>query len=141
MVFPDRALGAEATKRHKIVPCACRTELPAKIALKTHLGMDSGSVWRSLGRHLAGLSALLGAPGRSWALLGQLLNTSWALLAVSGLLCGASGSHLGSQTRPRPRFSWGWGRPRLSFETLSAALLTCFLLRLSFRHIVPLKMQ
>ena len=35
---------------------------------------------------------------------GGLLGTSWTLLAVSWLLCGAARLHFGSQDRPRPRF-------------------------------------
>ena len=62
-----------ATKRRKIVPRACRTELPTKIVLKTRRGMDSRRVWRSLGRHLAGFCPLLGS---SW----PLLDASWASL-------------------------------------------------------------
>ena len=86
MVFTHRKLCAQATKRRKIVPGACRTELPAKIVLKTRLGVDSGRVWRSLGRHLAGFCSLLGGSwpllGASWASLGHFLDALGCLLAA-----------------------------------------------------------
>ena len=65
-----RALSS-SHKTTQIIPGACPTELPAKIVLQSRLGMDSGRVWCSLGRHLTGLCALLGG---CWLLLG----TSWA---------------------------------------------------------------
>ena len=86
MVFPHRTLCAQATKRFKIVPGPCQIELPAKIVLKTRLGADSGRVWRSLGRHLAGLCSLLGGSwpllDASWASLGHFLGALGCLLAA-----------------------------------------------------------
>ena len=86
MVFAHRTLCAQATQRRKIVPGPCQTELPAKGALKTRLGTDSGKVWRSLGRHLAGFCSLLGGSwpllGASWASLGHFLGALGCLLAA-----------------------------------------------------------
>ena len=74
------------TKRRKIGPGACRTELPAKIVLKTRLRMDSGRVWRRLGCHLASFCSLLDAfwplLGGSWASLGHFLDALGCLLAA-----------------------------------------------------------
>ena len=74
------------TKRRKIVPGACLTELPAKIVLPFRLEMDSGGVWRSLGRHLTGFCSLLGGfwplLGTSWASLGHFLDALGCLLAA-----------------------------------------------------------
>ena len=81
ILFTHRKLGALAARRHKIVPRACRTELPTKTVLKTRLGMDSERVWRSLGRHLAGFCPLLGV---SWASLGHFLGPLGCLLAALG---------------------------------------------------------
>ena len=61
VVFTHRKLCAPAAKRRKIVPGACRTELPTKMVLQTRLGLDSRRVWRSLERHLAGFCTLLGS--------------------------------------------------------------------------------
>ena len=83
MVFTHRKLCAPGMKRRKIVPGACRRELPAKIVLKTRLRVDSWRVWHSLGRHLAGFCSLLGG---SWPLLGA----SWASLGRSWLALGCS---------------------------------------------------
>ena len=86
--FTHRKLCALATKKRKIVPRACRTELPTKIVLKTRLGMDSRRVWRSLGRHLAGFCPLLGSSwpllDASWASLGHFLGALGCLLAALG---------------------------------------------------------
>ena len=86
MVFTHRKLSAQATKRRKIVPRACRTELPAKIVLKKRLGVDSGKVWRSLGRPLGSLCSLLGGSwpllGAAWASLGHFLDALGCLLAA-----------------------------------------------------------
>jgi len=86
MVFTHRKLCAPATKQCKIVPGACRTKLPAKIVLKTHLEVDFGRVWRSLGRHLAGFCSLLGGSwpllGASWASLGRFLGALGCLLVA-----------------------------------------------------------
>ena len=75
-----------ATKRRKIVPGAYQTELLAKIVLKTRLGVDSGRVWRSLGRHLADFCLLLGGSwpllGASWASLGHFLDALGCRLAA-----------------------------------------------------------
>ena len=88
MFFTHRKLYALATKHCKIVPRACRTELPTKIVLKTRLGMDSKRVWRSLGRHLAGFCPLLGSSwpllDASWASLGHFLDALGCLLAGLG---------------------------------------------------------
>ena len=59
MVFTHRELGAQATKRRKISPKACRTQLPAEIVLKTRLGEHFWTIWRSLGRQLASFCSLL----------------------------------------------------------------------------------
>ena len=67
MVFTYCELCLQATKQRKIIPGACSTELPAKIVLPFRLEMDSGGVWRSLGRHLTGFCSLLGG---FWRLLG-----------------------------------------------------------------------
>ena len=48
-----------------------------------------------------GAQLLIAALGRN-LYRGGLLGTSWTLLAVSWLLCGAARLHLGSQDRPRP---------------------------------------
>ena len=86
MVLTHRKHCAQATQRRKIVPGACRTDLPAKIVLKTRLGVDSGRVWRSLGRHLAGFCPLLGGSwpllGASWASIGHFLGALGCLLAA-----------------------------------------------------------
>ena len=86
MVFTHRKLCAQATKRRKIIPGACRTELPAKIVLKTCLGVDFGRVCRSQGRHLDGFWLLLGGSwpllGASWASLGHFLDALGCLLAA-----------------------------------------------------------
>ena len=99
MVFPHRTLCAQATKRFKIVPGPCQIELPAKIVLKTRLGADSGRVWRSLGRHLAGFCSLLGG---SW----PLLDASWAslghFLGALGCLLAARWSSMVAFWVPRP---------------------------------------
>ena len=104
MVFTYCELCLQATKQRKIVSGACPTELPAKIVLQSRLGVESGRVWCSLGRHLTGFCSLLGGCwlllGTSWASLGP----SWTLLAVSWPLCGAARLHFGSQDRSRPRF-------------------------------------
>ena len=71
MVFTYCELCLQVTQQRKIIPGACSTELPAKIVLPFRLEMDSGGVWRSLGRHLTGFCSLLGG---FWPLLG----TSWA---------------------------------------------------------------
>ena len=96
MVFTHRKLVARAPEPRKIVPGACRTALPANIVLQTRLGVDSGRVWRSIGRRLAGFCSLLGGPwdllGASWAsrchilgALGCLLAALWSFRAAFGL--------------------------------------------------------
>ena len=86
MVFTHRRLWSQATKRRKIVPGACRTELPAKIVLKTCLGVDFGRVCRSQGQHLDGFWLLLGGSwpllGASWASLGHFLDALGRVLAA-----------------------------------------------------------
>ena len=76
----------QVTKQRKIIPGACSTELPAKIVLPFRLEMDSGGVWRSLGRHLTGFCSLLGGfwplLGTSWASLGHFLDALGCLLAA-----------------------------------------------------------
>ena len=80
MVFTYCELCLQATKQRKIIPGACSTELPAKIVLQFRLEMDSGGVWRSLGRHLTGFCSLLGGfwplLGTSWASLGHFLDAA-----------------------------------------------------------------
>ena len=86
VVFTYRKLCAQAIKRRQIGPGACRTEPPAKIVVKTRVGMDSGGVWHSLGRHLAGFCSLLAGfwpvLGASWASLGHFLAALGCLLAA-----------------------------------------------------------
>ena len=86
MVFTYCELCLQATKQRKIIPGACSTELPAKIVLPFRLEMDSGGVWRSLGRHLTGFCSLLGGfwplLGTSWASLGHFLDALGCLLAA-----------------------------------------------------------
>ena len=52
-VFPmfqaHHACRTQDKNRHKIVPGACRTELPTKIVLKTWLGTLRAPFWRGLG--------------------------------------------------------------------------------------------
>ena len=76
----------QVTKQRKIIPGACSTELPAKIVLPFRLEMDSGGVWRSLGRHLTGFCSLLGGfwplSGTSWASLEHFLDALGCLLAA-----------------------------------------------------------
>ena len=86
MVFTYCELCLQATKQRKIIPGACSTEPPAKIVLPFRLEMDSGEVWRSLGRHLTGFCSLLGGfwplLGTSWASLGHFLDALGCLLAA-----------------------------------------------------------
>ena len=86
VVFTHRKLCAQAAKRRKIVPRACRTQLPAKIVLQARLGVDSGSVWGSLRRHLDSFCSLLGGSwplwGAFWASLGHFLDALGYLLAA-----------------------------------------------------------
>ena len=86
VVFTYCELCLQATKQRKIIPGACSTELPAKIVLPFRLEMDSGGVWRSLGRHLTGFCSLLGGfwplLGSSWASLGHFLDALGCLLAA-----------------------------------------------------------
>ena len=89
MVFTHRKHGVRATARRKIVPGACRTKLPAKIVLKTRLGVNSeGGLalsWASLGRLLFALGRLLASLGCFW-------DVSWAFLARSWLSLGSAGT-------------------------------------------------
>ena len=86
MVFTYCELCLQATQQRKIIPGACSTELPAKIVLPFRLEMDSGGVWRSLGRRLTGFCSLLGGfwplLGTSWASLGHFLDALGCLLAA-----------------------------------------------------------
>ena len=86
MVFTRRKFRAQATKRSKIVPGACRTELPAKIVLTTRLVVDSGGVWCSGGRHLADFCSLC---GDYWPLLGASLASLGHFLGALGCLLAA----------------------------------------------------
>ena len=85
-VFIYCELSLQATNQRKIISGACSTELPAKIVLPFRLEMDSGGVWRSLGRHLTGFCSLLGGfwplLGTSWASLGHFLDALGCLLAA-----------------------------------------------------------
>ena len=80
-----RALSSshKTTQNHSRV---CPTELPAKIVLQFRLGVVSGRVWCSLGRHLTGFCSLLGGfwplLGTSWASLGHFLDALGCLLAA-----------------------------------------------------------
>ena len=93
--FACRKLFAQARKRRRIAPRACRTELLTKIALKTPLVTRRTRCWKGLAlswaafdRHLVGFWALLGS---SWALL----DASWPPL---GHFLGALGHPFGVST-------------------------------------------
>ena len=109
----------QVTKQRKIIPGACSTELPAKIVLPFRLEMDSGGVWRSLGRHLTGFCSLLGdfwpLLGTSWASLGHFLDALGCLLAALWS-CTAAFRFPGPS---QASILKGLGRLRLSFERLS----------------------
>ena len=105
--------------------------------LKTRLGLDSGRVWRSLGRHLADFCMVLGGSrtllGASWASLGHFLGAFGCLWAVLRSFRAAFWLPGVSQAL--------WECPGLGFDGFSGPLFTCFLLRIAFRHIMFLYMQ
>ena len=141
MVFTYCELCLQATKQRKIVSEAWPTELPAKIVLQSRLGVDSGRVWCSLGRHLTGFCSLLGGfwplLGTSWASLGHFLDALGCLLA-------ALWSFTAAFRLPGPSQASilkGLGTSLTEFWETFKALLTWLLLHLAFRHIMLLKMQ
>ena len=99
MVFTYRKRCAQGAIYSKIIPGGCRTKLPAKNVLKTFLGVDSGKVWCSLGRHLASFCALL---GDSWPLLGASGASLGHFLGALGRLLAALGRFGAAFWRPGP---------------------------------------
>ena len=99
MFQANHACRTQDKNRHKIVPGACRTELPTKIVLKTRFGTLRAPFWRGLGhswaplgRHLASFGALLGGSwpllGAPWAHLGRFLGALGRLLVGLGWILG-----------------------------------------------------
>ena len=109
MFQANHACRTQDKNRHKIVPGACRTELPTKIVLKTRFGTLRAPFWRGLGHSWASLGCLLAALGWRLARLGCLLGASWALLGRSWASLGCSEMPCGCILAARHALSLDFG--------------------------------
>ena len=136
MVFTHRELGAQGTKRCKISPKACRTQLPAKIVRKTRLGQHFRRIWCSLARQLASFWSLLGG---CWPLLGASRASLGHFLGALGCLLAGLGDFRAAFWVPglaQASILEGRGTSQTAFWQVFQALSACFLLHLALGRLL-----